>query len=567
MRTGHPFRKKRKDMRGQASWRVVVLVTISGWMLASSDAVAQSETAQDVAADNAVDASYTAVTTIDPLIPIENLRILVKPLTQEELEVETESWFQLLRQKAKQIAAVQLGVKKTNEALQAEDQSDAQAAIAAAETIEDSVEAESAGGNAADKQAQAADTLEAAIKEVASLPTKSADESQQPDPQPEPAAAGDDGNPQASSDQNPPSSDQNTDAVTAAVTEAATLKKDKLLEDISKLQDQRTALADRMEVVLDSLERKGGDVEQYRKYVLAVSGIQIDTNDVSATWATISGWITSKEGGKRWAWNLFRFVLILLITLILAKFVARLTNWLLERRVRLSKLAENLISRMIKNVILAIGLAVALTALEIDITPILAAIGAAGFIIGFALQGTLSNFASGLMILINRPFDIGNVVTAGGVTGKIHQMNLVSTTFRTFDNQTIHVPNNTIWGDVITNITANDTRRVDLEFGIGYDDDFEQAERIIREAVESHPLVLAEPAPEVVMHALADSSVNIVCRPWAKTSDWWTVKTEITREIKRRFDQAGISIPFPQRDVHVYTQAAGKGESFTPSAD
>ena len=131
-------------------------------------------------------------------------------------------------------------------------------------------------------------------------------------------------------------------------------------------------------------------------------------------------------------------------------------------------------------------------------------------------------------------------------------MNLVSTTFRTFDNQTIHVPNNEIWNNVITNITANQTRRVDLEFGISYDDDFERAEEIIRDVVSSHQLVLEDPAPVVVTHALADSSVNVICWPWAKTSDWWQVKTEVTREVKRRFDQAGLTIPYPQRDVHVH---------------
>ncbi|MEM9657042.1 MAG: mechanosensitive ion channel family protein, partial [Planctomycetota bacterium] len=244
--------------------------------------------------------------------------------------------------------------------------------------------------------------------------------------------------------------------------------------------------------------------------------------------------------------------LVLLISYFVARLVAAVVNWLLERRLKLSRLAEDLISRTIKNLILIVGFAIALTALEVDITPIIAAIGAAGFIVGFALQGTLSNFASGLMILVNKPFDVGDVVTAGGVTGAIHGMNIVSTTFRTFDNQTIHVPNNEIWGNVITNITANDQRRVDMEFGIGYDDDLEQAERIIREVVEENELVLDDPEPMIAMHELGDSTVNIVCRPWAKTSDWWSVKTQVTRRVKQRFDEAGISIPFPQRDVHVY---------------
>ena len=142
----------------------------------------------------------------------------------------------------------------------------------------------------------------------------------------------------------------------------------------------------------------------------------MDTSDAGAAWATISGWLGSKEGGQRWLWNLGKFGLILLITYLLAKLIAGIVNWLLERKLKLAQLAEKLISRTIKNVVFLVGFAVALTALEIDITPILAAIGAAGLVVGLALQGTLSNFASGLMILINRPFDVGNVVTAGGIT-------------------------------------------------------------------------------------------------------------------------------------------------------
>ncbi|MDV6032577.1 MAG: mechanosensitive ion channel family protein [Phycisphaera sp. RhM] len=329
-----------------------------------------------------------------------------------------------------------------------------------------------------------------------------------------------------------------------------------LLADVNVLQDERTALSDRLEVVLDSLERKGGDTEEYRNYIAAVSGIELDTSDIEAAWSGFVGWLMSKEGGQRWAWNLAQFVAVLLITAIVARIIAKSVNWVLDRRVKISQLAERMISNSIKNVVFVIGFAVALTTLEIDITPIVAAIGATGLVVGLALQGTLSNFASGLMILVNRPFDVGNVVTAGGITGTVDKMNLISTTFRTFDNQTIHVPNNSIWNNVITNITANENRRVDMEFGIGYGDDFEQAEQIILEVVRSHDLVLDDPAPVVVTHALADSSVNIVCRPWAKTSDWWQVKTDVTRAVKRRFDEAGISIPFPQRDIYVHQVSA-----------
>jgi len=292
-----------------------------------------------------------------------------------------------------------------------------------------------------------------------------------------------------------------------------------------------------------------------------VARVELETSDAEAALSAIVGWLTSREGGQRWAWNLAKFLLTLAIAYLLAKLLSSIVNWLLERKINMSKLAERVIANSIKYAFLLVGFAVALTALEIDVTPILAAMGAAGLVVGLALQDSLSNVASGLMILINRPFDVDDVVSAGGVTGTVHQMNLVSTTFRTFDNQTIHVPNNEIWNNVVTNITANPTRRVDLEFGIGYGDNFDHAEQIIEEVVSEHELVLDDPAPVVVTHALADSSVNIVCRPWAKTSDWWQVKTDLTREVKRRFDAAGISIPFPQRDVHVYHEPSFNGSS------
>jgi len=464
---------------------------------------------------------YVPVTTVDPRIPIDQLQVLVKPLTKQELEGEAEAWFKLLTTKARQIAAVRLGVKKTNEAMAAGDKEAA---------IENLKEAQNVKQMAEEKAKEVEkEVVEAAQEELEIEDNDDADQAE--------AADEPDGE----------------DAEIPMDVKAAADTKVKLLEDVTILQDERTALSDRLQVVLLSLEKKGGEVEEYRKYIVAVSGIEVDASDATATWAAVAGWVFSKEGGQRLAWNFSKFLLILLISWIVAKFVQGITNWLLEKKLRLSQLAEHLIARMIKNIVLVIGFAISLTALEIDITPVIAAIGATGLVIGLALQGTLSNFASGLMILVNRPFDVGDVVNAGGITGVIDQMNLVSTRFKTFDNQTIYVPNNEIWNNVITNITANHTRRVDMEFGIGYDDDFEQAEQIIMDVVTNHEKILKSPAPQVVTHDLGESSVNIVCRPWAKTADWWQVKTEVTREVKRRFDQAGISIPYPQQDVHFYS--------------
>ena len=462
------------------------------------------------------------LTTTDPEVPLEDLSVMVRPLTKSELEREADAWFDLLRAKARQIAVLRLGVRKASDAATGSDEESSQEAIDEVKQATQNVE-------------QAAEQTE---KEITQAAENASEETRDAD-------------------------STNTDQTEAngSTADVASALKTNLLADINELQEQRTSLNDRLAVVLDSLEEKGGDVEGFRKYSSAVSRVEIETTDIEAVLSGIIGWLTSKEGGQRWAWNLSKFVVVLVCAYVISGFLSSIVNWLLERKVKMSQLAERLIANIIRYVLMLVGFAVALTTLEIDVTPILAAIGATGLVVGLALQESLSNVASGLMILINRPFDVGDVVTAGGVTGTVRQMNLVSTNFRTFDNQTIHVPNNEIWNNVITNVTANHTRRVDLEFGIGYDDSFDEAETIIKEVVDEHELVLREPAPVIVTYALADSSVNIACRPWAKTSDWWQVKTDITREVKRRFDATGISIPYPQRDVHVYQHTLENGSS------
>ncbi|MCB1815394.1 MAG: mechanosensitive ion channel family protein, partial [Candidatus Competibacteraceae bacterium] len=216
-----------------------------------------------------------------------------------------------------------------------------------------------------------------------------------------------------------------------------------------------------------------------------------------------------------------------------------------------TNLLKNFVVNVVQKLVFFVGLIIALSMLEVNIGPFLAAIGAAGFIVGFALQGTLSNFAAGIMILLYRPYDVGDYVSVAGVSGTVEDMSLVSTTLRLPDNQIVIVPNGQIWGDVITNVTGTDKRRVDLVFGIGYDDDIQAAQDVLEDIINKHPQVLKEPAPVVRLHELADSSVNFVVRPWSKTSDYWAVYWDITRAVKERFDQADISIPYPQQDVHI----------------
>ena len=328
--------------------------------------------------------------------------------------------------------------------------------------------------------------------------------------------------------------------------------KTQILEEVTKLQEQQTALIDRVDKVVNELRKKGGEVESYEKYLTAVSGIKVDVTDAGSSWTVITGWLKSREGGLRWLKNIILFVVTILVFMILSAILGKATQRAVSKIKGASALLKDFLVNVVRKAIFLVGLVVALSMLEVNIGPFLAAIGAAGFIIGFALQGTLSNFAAGIMILLYRPYDIGNFVNVAGVNGTVSAMTLVSTSLTLPDNQTVVIPNNSIWGGIITNVTGSETRRVDMVFGIGYGDDIAKAQSILEKIVTDHPLVLGSPEPVIRVNELADSSVNFVCRPWAKTSDYWTVYWDITRQVKEQFDQNSISIPFPQRDVHVH---------------
>ena len=352
--------------------------------------------------------------------------------------------------------------------------------------------------------------------------------------------------------------EQQVEGATEAEIELQTKAKEQLLLNITKLREEQAGLIDRFNVVLKALKDKGGDVEEYEKYVTAVSGLGVDIQDVSAFRIIVWSWLKSPKGGLRWLKNILFFLLTLLAFYILACFLGKVTLKAVSRSKRFSDLLKDFFVNVVRKTIMIFGIVIALSMLEVKITPFIATLGVAGFILGFALQGTLSNFASGLMILIYRPYDIGHIIEAAGMKGKVDSMNLVSTTMKTFDNQIVIVPNGEIWGGVITNVTGSDTRRVDMKFGISYSDDIAKAAKILEDIVSKHELILKDPEPVIKLHELGDSSVNFVCRPWAKTEDYWTVYWDVTRAVKEQFDDEGVSIPFPQQDVHIYQTAKGK---------
>jgi len=198
----------------------------------------------------------------------------------------------------------------------------------------------------------------------------------------------------------------------------------------------------------------------------------------------------------------------------------------------------------------------ALGTLGVQTASFVAVIGAAGLAIGFALQGSLSNFASGVMLVIFRPFRAGDYVEAGGTAGVVEAVHIFITQFKTPDNKKVIVPNSQITGGNIINYSANDNRRVDLVFGIGYGDDIKKAKDILMRILSEDSRILKDPAPTVAVLELGDSSVNFAVRPWVATADYWAVYFDVTEKVKLAFDNEGVSIPFPQRDVHLFQQSA-----------
>jgi small conductance mechanosensitive channel len=332
-----------------------------------------------------------------------------------------------------------------------------------------------------------------------------------------------------------------------------------LEEEIAALDLDVTHTSDNLESALELMEDRGMETAEYRRYLLVSTGaLTADNLNVGVLQGLLGDWVGQT---RAWldesGWNFVLQLLVFLAILAISWVIARVVNQVVVRALRgshlnMSTLLRDTIVRWSTRIVMLLGLLIALSQIGVELGPVLAGLGVAGFVIGFALQDTLSNFAAGMMILLYRPFDMGDFVEVGGVVGKVADMSLVSTTVLSVDNQRYIIPNSQIWGNVIQNVTAERIRRVDLVFGIGYESDIPEAERILEDIVSRHERVLDDPEPMVKLSELGDSSVNFVVRPWCSTADYWDVRFDITRQVKLRFDEAGISIPFPQRDVHIH---------------
>jgi small conductance mechanosensitive channel len=248
-------------------------------------------------------------------------------------------------------------------------------------------------------------------------------------------------------------------------------------------------------------------------------------------------------------------ILIAVIIFIIGRIVIGAILGGVRRLMRRSNIGETLtkfVTSLAKAILLTILIIVVLDQLGVATTSFVAILGAAGLAIGFALQGSLSNFASGVMLMIFRPFKAGDYVEAGGTAGVVEEVTIFTTVMKTPDNKMVIIPNGSITSNNITNYSAKETRRIDLVFGISYGDDIKKAKETLVRLVNTDDRILQDPAPVVAVSELGDSSVNFVVRPWVKTADYWDVYFSLTEKVKLTFDAENISIPFPQRDVHMH---------------
>ena len=521
-----------------------------------------------------------AVTTNIPEIPVNELELRLKPLTRSELKTEADGWIGVLQAKVGEVSNIEIASQFKKAGLSEADE--VKDALKSIEQAKLALAAKPDDKDASDKLAEAKQVFQQvldeakaqleksshdqAVKQAAEEVIKEAKEAEKEEEAGNTEAAADVGKTIEKLEEEvvktqpgKPEQDKEVAALKKKIADFEAREAEErgyLLEKLTKLRAEQIALTDRTNAVINAYEKKGGaveEIEEYRQYVEAVSGIKVDVSDVDAVWTTLTGWIMSEEGGLRWVRNITLFIVTVLVFVVISNMVGKALHRVLARTRQASRLLSEFMVVTVRRLILAIGVIVGLAAMEVNVGPLLAVIGAAGFVIAFALQNSLGNFASGILILVFRPFDVGDMIEVSGILGTVQSMNLLSIQIRTPDNKLVIIANNQVWGDAITNVTGSDTRRVDLVFGIAYEDDIEHAQRVMNDVVSHHEKVLKTPETVIRVHELGDSSVNFVCRPWVKTADYWDVYWDLTEQIKQRFDKEGISIPFPQRDVHMIT--------------
>ena len=279
----------------------------------------------------------------------------------------------------------------------------------------------------------------------------------------------------------------------------------------------------------------------------------LNLSDLGFDWNQLAG--TLQATGVDLAIRIATAIAIFYFGRLIVAFITRALRKLMQKN-EVDKTLETFICNLARLGLLTFVIIAAVGALGVQTTSVIAILGAAGLAVGLALQGSLANFAAGVLIVLFRPYKVGDWVQAAGIEGAVEQVQILTTVLKTGDNKRIIVPNSQIMNSVITNYSANDTRRIDLLVGVSYKDDLDKVRKTVADVIAAETRVLDEPACVIAVSELGDSSVNFVVRPWAKTADYWAVRFALIEAIKKRFDEVGIAIPFPQRDVHIFQASA-----------
>ena len=325
-------------------------------------------------------------------------------------------------------------------------------------------------------------------------------------------------------------------------TDEDTKLKNQLVINATELQSEKTAIVDRFKIILDELDLKGGNPKPYRQYIRAINIIELELKDTDGIGVRLITWFKSKEGGFRWAVNLSQFMGIIFTSIIVSQILAIILNLFLNRIDNISVLLSRFAILFVKRGGIAVGFMIALTALEVSLSPILSMLGGASFILAFALQSNISNFASGLMMMLYKPFDIGDEVKLNGIWGYVDSINLATTKIKGFQGQIFNIPNNVVWGGTIETLTQSKNRKIQIWLRVEFSENLEYIEKLLIEIMESHPKILQSPSPSTFVSQIEKYYISVSISGWTAKKDYWSVHSDYIRLIQERFIKEGISL-------------------------
>ncbi|MBP0001361.1 MAG: mechanosensitive ion channel [Cyanobacteria bacterium SID2] len=343
---------------------------------------------------------------------------------------------------------------------------------------------------------------------------------------------------------------EGVDETLEEVAEAEADLKNQLVANVTELQEEQTAITDRFKVILDALEAKGGDATSYRTYIEAVSVIEFDLEDTEGLGVRLVSWLQSEEGGLRWAINIARFVGILIAAWIVAEVLSRIVNRTLSNIGGTSSLFREFVVMVTHRGTVVIGALLALTSLGVSLGPLLAVVGGASFVLAFALQTNLGNFASGLMLMVNKPFDVGDEVKIADYWAYVVSITLSNTKIKDFNGNIITLPNNTVWGGDIVNYTHSDKRRLGFNIYVSFDQDIDQIKDVWFEIAKSHPQVLETPGPTIFPWSSSyEGRIGVGLKAWCETGPYWSIYADLLKLLQKRFKEAGIELAVPTQGI------------------